>query len=544
MKNRTLNLTLVLLVLVGLAFTAGPDNRREFEISKNLEIFANVYKELNNGFVDEIDPGKIMRIGLEAMVASLDPFTNYIAESDIERYRILAEGKSNSAGLDFRQVGDYATVVELYEGQPADQAGIKVGDQIVSIDGRDTKGKSTEEVDFFLRGASGTAVELTLRRPGQKNEIKVKLNRGDFEIPNVPYSGLLEGDIAYVSLTTFTREAGRNVGNAIRDMRKENPNIKGIILDLRDNGGGLLNEAVSVCNVFIPKGELVVLTKGRIKERDLSFRTPGSAIEEELPLTVLINKRSASASEIVSGVMQDYDRGVLIGQRSYGKGLVQNTLDVGYNSKLKFTSSKYYIPSGRCIQSVRYENGEPVELPISERVAFETRNHRAVYDGGGVDPDLEVQQPDNIPVIKALNQQDVIFRFVSQYCAGKESMPSLEDLHFTEFDSFLTFLQKEGVIFRTESEKILEQLKAETAKEGYALDGAIKSLDNALQQAQLDNIRQYKTILTNLIEKEIAARYYYANGRVRIGLRNDPEVKEAIKLLRDDKRYRQILGQK
>nr|HPH20544.1 S41 family peptidase [Haliscomenobacter sp.] len=372
-------------------------------------------------------------------------------------------------------------------------------------------------------------------------DFKVKINREEMEMPNVPYSGLVEGDVAYVSLSTFSQDAGKNIGNAVRELRRENPNIKGIILDLRGNGGGLLIEAVNLCNVFIPKNEIVVTTRGKLKEQDRSFRTQASGIEEDLPLTVLIDKNSASASEIVSGTLQDYDRGVLIGQRSYGKGLVQNTVEVGYNSRLKLTTAKYYIPSGRCIQSVEYRNGEPVDIADTRRAAFKTRNGRPVLDGGGVAPDIKIEQASNIPVVKSLQDQDIIFRFVTEYCKGKDKMPEIKDLRFTDFDAFLSFVQKENFVFRTESEKLLEQFKQKVTDEGYNLSTAVGSLETALGAAQLELIRKHKDLISKLIEKDIAGRYYYANGRAQIGLLRDPEVQEAIKVIRNPAQYKSIL---
>jgi carboxyl-terminal processing protease len=382
-----------------------------------------------------------------------------------------------------------------------------------------------------------------LRSPGSTSEIKTNLVRGDFEVPNVPYFSRLENDIAYISLTTFTPRAGRNVSNALRDMRQENPNLKGVILDLRENGGGLLMEAISVCNVFIPKNSLVVTTKGRIKEQDSLFNTTQDATDTEIPLVVLINRRSASASEIVSGVIQDYDRGVVIGQRSYGKGLVQNTVDVGYNARLKLTTSKYYIPSGRSIQSVEYKNGEPVEVPDDKKVAYKTLNNRTVYDGGGVSPDLPIQHPDNIPVIQSILRQDIIFRFVSRY-ANSHKSSDINNLKFNDFDQFLSFIRDEQIEFETEANKAWKEFARKSKEEGYALTETQKLVNEALEKEQKGIIEKYKTEIMNLIEKEIAARHFYASGRIKIGLRNDPEVKEAIGLLRQPNQYSQLLRPK
>jgi len=532
-------------VLIGgmltLAFTPLPTNR-EFEISKNLEIFANLFRELNNSYVDELDPGSLMGKGLTAMVSSLDPFTNYFAESEIERYRILQEGSASGVGLSFRMVEDRIIVSDIFQEMAADKAGVKIGDQIIAIDGRSIQGRNSEDVDFLLRGAPGSSVELTLKQGGQAAETKVKLTRDEREAPNVPHSDLLDGDIAYVSLTTFTQNAGRNISNALRDIRVKNPNLKGIILDLGGNGGGLLSEAVNVCNVFIPQNQLVVTTRGKIREQDRSYKTLGEAFDTALPLAVIIDKNSASASEIVSGVIQDYDRGVLIGQRSYGKGLVQNTVDIGYNARLKLTISKYYIPSGRCIQSVEYANGETVDITDARRGAFKTRNGRKVLDGGGVSPDIAVLQAENLPVVRALVNQGVLLDFVTEYCRNKPAMPPAGEIRFTEFDQFISYLNSRKFTLRTDTEKLFEQMRQSAEKEEYGLKEALDELDKRLSEVQLAVIHQNRDLITLLIEKEISGRYYYQAGRVRTGLARDKEISEAIKVLKTPTRYNEILG--
>jgi carboxyl-terminal processing protease len=529
---------------LSLVFTSWTSTRQDFEISKNLEIFSNLYKELNSGYVDELDAGKLMRDGVDAMLNNLDPYTNYIAESDIENYRLNRDATSNNLGFEFKKIDEYPTVVELYQGQTADKGGVKIGDQVIAVDNKELKNKSEDEMAYILRGAAGTQVELTMRRPGQNSDYKVKINRQEFEIPNVPYSGLVGDDVAYISLSTFSSDAGKNIGDAFRNLRRDKPDLKGVIIDLRGNGGGYLHEAVNICNLFIPRNELVVTNRGKVKEKDQAFRTQTPSLDEKIPLAVLIDKFSASASEIVSGTIQDYDRGVLIGQRSFGKGLVQNTAEIGYNNRLKLTTARYYIPSGRCIQGVEYKNGEPVDIPDNRRAVFKTRNGRTVLDGGGVAPDIKMEQANNIPVVKALMEQDIIFRYVTEYCKGKEKMAEIKNLSFSDFDGFLAFVQKENFVFRTASEKLLEQFKQKAMEEGYAIDNDMKNMETALNRAQVELIKKHKDLIVKLIEKEIAGRYYYANGRVQMGLLRDPEVLEAIKVLKDPARYQQILGKK
>jgi len=531
---------LVVVVTLGMSATFQADNK-EFEITKNLEIFVNLYRELNTYYVDELDPGELIRTGIDAMVGSLDPFTNYISESDIEGYRYMTEGRYNGIGAMSEMIDNYVTITELYEGQPAATAGLKVGDQIVAVDGKEARGKTPDEVNEILRGFPGTEVKLTLKRPGREETIDIRLVRDEVSIPNVPYKGLVSEDIGYIALTTFTRNAGRNVGKALKELQVEQPNLKGIVLDLRGNGGGLLTEAVNVANVFIPKNELVVTTKGKVKEWDRSFRTQNTPIDTDIPLVVLIDQNSASASEIVSGVIQDYDRGVLIGQRTYGKGLVQNTRDVGYNAKVKLTTAKYYIPSGRCIQSVKYEEGEPVHIPDDERQPFKTRIGRTVLDGGGVKPDILLEEITDNQVVKSLIEDHYLFDYVTQFCLENETIPEVEDFSFDAYADFQAFLQKRNFEYKTKSEKLLEKLEEVNREEGYSLEDELEDIAEGLDKVKRAAILEHKEAIRKLIEEDIATRYYYQVGKVKMRLKNDAEITKAIELLNDADAYRALL---
>jgi carboxyl-terminal processing protease len=529
------------IVVIGMSATMSPRNKY-FEILKNLEIFTNLYKEINTYYVDDVDPGQLMRTGIDAMMESLDPFTNYISESEIEGYRFMTEGKYNGIGAISQQIDSFVTIVELYEDQAADQAGLKPGDRIISIDGKDAVGKTPEQVNNILRGFPGTEVELEIQRLGEAEQFKVSITRTEVEVENVPYYGMLNDDIGYVALTTFTRNAGKNVGSALKALEAENPNMKGVVFDLRGNGGGLLTEAVNVSNVFIPRGEVVVTTKGKVKEWDRTFSTMGNSTDEEIPVVVLINDRSASASEIVSGVLQDYDRGVLMGQRSYGKGLVQNTRDIGYNSKLKLTTAKYYIPSGRCIQSVEYEDGEPVDIPDDRRTPFTTRNGRTVLDGGGVKPDVVVDKFTDASIVKSLIDQHLIFDFVTAYFSGVDSIDSVEDYRFDDFQAFVDYLDAQAFQYDTESEKLLKKLQKASQKDGYDLTEEIAALQQDIKASKKDALQKNQEVIIDLIEKDVASRFYYQKGKIKMGLRNDKEIEEAIALLNDTARYNSILS--
>jgi carboxyl-terminal processing protease len=532
---------LVGIIALGIAASQQPANRH-FEIIKNLEIFSNLYKEINTSYVDDVDPATLMRTGVDAMMESLDPFTNYISESEIEGYRFMTEGKYNGIGAVSRKMGDYVTITELYEDHAADKAGLRPGDKLIAIDGKDATGKDPEAINNILRGFPGTEVELTIRRPGTPQDFNVTLVRGEVQVPNVPYYGMVSDDIGYIALTTFTRNAGGNVGDALRKLKEEHPDIKGVVFDLRDNGGGLLSEAVNVSNVFIPRNELVVTTKGKVKDWDRSFNTMGEPIDLDIPLVVLINDHSASASEIVSGVIQDYDRGVLMGQRSYGKGLVQHTRDIGYNSKLKLTTAKYYIPSGRCIQSVEYENGEPVSIPDEKRTPFKTRNGRTVLDGGGVKPDVMIDELSDAAIVKGLLEQHLIFDYVTQFCLKHDSIGQVADFRFQDYDGFVSFLDNKDFRYDTGSEKLLKKLETKSKEEGYELSQEIQSLTNQIEASKKNALVKYQKEITDLIEKEIASRYHYQEGKIKMGLRNDAEINEAIQLMSDQSRYQSVLA--
>jgi carboxyl-terminal processing protease len=541
-KTRTVKFLILAAALVfGVATTLTVNHGNYFEIAKNIEIFTNLYKEVNTYYVDEIDPAKLMRTGVDAMLESLDPYTNYISESQIEGFRYITEGKYNGIGADIRIIGDLPTVVAPYENAPAHKAGLKAGDQILEIDGKDTKGKTTDEISAVLKGFPGTEVQLTILRPGESKPTKVSLVRDEVEVPNVPYSGMVSADVGYIALTTFTRDSGRNVGKALQDLKVEQPNLKGVILDLRGNGGGLLAEAVNVSNVFIPKNEMVVSTRGKVKDWDRSFRTLNMPIDEQVPLVVLIDKGSASASEIVSGVIQDLDRGVLLGQRSYGKGLVQNTRDIGYNAKVKLTTAKYYIPSGRCIQSIEYKQGEPAEIADDKRTPFKTRNGRTVLDGGGVKPDVVLDHDDESDILRTLEDKNIVFNYVTQWILKNPEVKSLDEFYFTQWNDFVQYLEKQNFDFDTDSEKLLKELKEKSKEDGYISTADIDALEAKIINAKKADLNKHKDLITDMIEKEIVSRFFYEKGRIKVGLRNDPEIKESIKLFGDTKNYSQLL---
>jgi carboxyl-terminal processing protease len=512
-----------------------------FEISKNLEIFIKVYKELNTNFADELDPGILMKTAIDAMLGSLDPYTNFVSESQVESYRINQDEKYQGVGARVGMIDGICTILEPYKGGAAMEAGIRAGDQILAIDGTSLSGKNFDEISAIMRGVPGTEVTITVKKPGKTPE-NVKLTRGEVNIPNVPYHGMVNDQVGYISLTTFTANASANIIKAYKELKEDHPDMKGLILDLRDNGGGLLHEAIQICNIFLPQGEVLVTTKGKIKDRDQSFKTTQNPVDLQIPLAILINKQSASASEIVSGVIQDMDRGVIIGQRSYGKGLVQNTKNVGYNSVLKLTTSKYYIPSGRCIQSVAYENGQPKDIPDSQRSKFKTKNGRVVLDGGGITPDVRLEPQALGELTKALLEKHVIFNFVTEHIRNTDSISSPELYQFTDYPAFIAYVSASDFKFETETEKLLEQLQsAATKQSSFALDTEIAQIKSKVTTEKKKFWDVYRNEISREIEREIITRFYQQSGKVRYNLEKDPEVKEAVTLLNDINRYNKLL---
>jgi carboxyl-terminal processing protease len=541
MRISITKLAVLAVMIISIAATTA-NNDRLYEIAKNIEIFVNVYKELNKNYVDDLDPSELMRTGIDAMVSSLDPYTNYISEAQVASYRISTDGKYQGIGAVVKKVGDYVTIVEPYENSPVIKAGLKAGDKIVKIQGRSTKGQSTADMNQILRGVPGTKVQLGIDRNGKTFD--VDLERSQVSIPNVPYSGLVSEGIGYVVLTTFTANAGKNIRKAIKTMKDENPDLKGVVLDLRNNGGGLLKEAINISNIFVDTNLEVVSVRSKVSDRDVSYKTRGTPLDMDLPLVVLINKRSASASEIVSGVIQDLDRGVVMGQRSYGKGLVQNTMEVGYNSRVKVTTSKYYIPSGRCIQSVKYEDGEPVDIPDTERSKFKTAGGRTVLDGGGVTPDVVLENLGMPDILKQLDDQHIIFQYINtiadQY-ATEEEEPSAID--FKDYAAFASFVKQSDFEFESKNNKLIEELKDNLKKDKQlTLLSEVEGLEKRIDQEQTMAMETHKAEIISYIEQQIATRNHFQKGKYFQRLDNDTEIDEAVALLNDPARYKSVLG--
>lgn len=527
-----------IVVIIGLSTTL-VNNDKLFEITKNIEIFVNVYKKLNAEYVDEVDPSELMRTGIDAMVHSLDPYTLYWSESQIESHRLNDETKYQGLGAETKVIGDYITITEIYEEGSAYDVGLKVGDKIIKVNGTDTKGLSQDEFDVMAIGAPGTVMQLDVKKVNGKLE-NVSLERGKNPKNNiVPYSGLVDDHIGYVKLTQFKEKASAKIKKAMEEM-KDDARLDGIILDLRYNGGGLLREAISISNLFIPKDEVVVSTRSKVEEQNKVYKTQAVPYDTDIPVVVLINGRSASASEIVSGVIQDYDRGVILGQRSYGKGLVQNTGDVGYNAKMKLTISKYYIPSRRCIQAVEYDNGEPVDIPDDKRSKFKTRNGRTVLDGGGVSPDVKTEPEQRSEYTEMLMDDDIIFEFVNEYTKDVEEIAPPQEYAFTDIDAFKNYITKSKYDYQSHVEQSLQNLLDD--KEGSEDEKKkVEILLKEMNQKQDNLLDTHKEEIIRQIELEIISRYHYQSGKAAYQLDGDPEITEAISILKDKARYNKIL---
>lgn len=519
-----------------------------FEISKNLEIFSNVYKNVHLNYVDDVDPGKLMKTAIDAMLASLDPYTNYYAESDMEDVKLQLLGEYGGVGALIHQKNGLIYVAEPYEGLPADKAGLKAGDRILEVNGVSTEGKTTSDVSSAMRGQSGTAVKLKLSRDGRTFDCT--LTRQEIKLPNVPYSGILTSGIGYIKLSEFTQDAAKNVRDAFRQLKKQNPDLPGVILDLRGNGGGLMNEAVEIVGMFVKRGELVVETKGKLASKNVKSYTRSAPEDLDIPIAVLIDGYSASASEIVSGSLQDFDRAVIIGSRSYGKGLVQNILPMTYNTQMKVTVSKYYIPSGRCIQALDYshrdENGRATRVPDSLKTAFKTRNGRTVYDGFGIEPDVEVEQEYMSALALVLYQKFLVFDYATQFVKQHASIPSPSKFEITDeiYDDFRNFLSDKDYSYSTSTEKYLDDLKTIAKEEKYfdAVKADIEALEAKLKADKAGDLAKYRDEVSEMLKNEILARYYYQKGRVEGSLTHDKDVLKAVEILSDKSQYKKILS--
>ena len=549
MTNKRLSLitklSLVFLLSVNVLFTSA-QNTNYFETSKNIEIFTDLYKELDLFYVDEVNSGDLIKTAIDQMLKSLDPYTTYIPESDIEDYRFMTTGQYGGIGSMITKRGEYVFISEPYEGFPAQKAGLMAGDKIVEVNGKSAKGKSTEELSSVLKGQPNTEVTVLLERDGEL--LTKTFKREKVTVKSVPYYGFLKDGIAYIKLRSFTRNCANDIKDALTDLKSQQE-LKGIVLDLRSNPGGLLNESIDIVNLFIEKGEEIVVTKGKIKDWEKSYKARKSPEDLETPLIVLINSNSASASEIVSGSIQDLDRGVIIGRRSYGKGLVQQTRKLSYNSQLKVTVAKYYIPSGRCIQALDYSNrnedGSVGTVPDSLISTFYTRNGREVKDGGGVMPDIKMKNEEIADVTISIIRKRLIFDFATEFRYKNEEIAAAEDFEITDeiFDDFISFLSDKEYEYTTSTEEALDIFKEITDEEGTSelIEEEFTLLLEKIKSNKKNDLQNSKKELKEFLANEIVSRYYYQEGRIIERLQHDKDIEEALRLLDNLEEYQSIL---
>lgn len=539
----------VAVILVGIsAFSVYSFSDDYFEISRNLDIFATLFRELNIYYVDETNPGDLMKKGIDDMLASLDPYTNYIPESEIEDYRFMTTGQYGGIGSLIGSRNNEVIITDPYEGFPAQKADLRAGDVIVELDGKPIKGKKNDEVSKLLKGQPKTSVKITIRREGEPNLIDKNVVREEIKIKSVSYSGIIDNDLGYIRLTGFTENAGQEVKNALQALEAKTK-LKGLIFDLRGNPGGLLNEAVNIVNIFVNKGVEVVSTKGKAKEWDKTYHALNNPVDTEIPVAVLVNSSSASASEIVSGSLQDLDRGIIIGQRTFGKGLVQTTRPLSYGAQLKVTTAKYYIPSGRCIQALDYshrnDDGSVGKIPDSLITQFKTKSGRTVYDGGGVMPDFVTDIRQLSPISQSLLLKYLLFDYATMYRNTHPSIAPAKEFHLSdaEYAEFVKWISAKDYDYETKSEKILDEFKTTAEKEKYfsAAAAEFEVLKKKISHDKNADLQKFKDEITELLENEIVSRYYYQSGQIEASFKNDLEIKKATEALKNKDVYSSIM---
>lgn len=537
---------IVLIAVAFFGFKKGDD--RNFQIAKNLDIFNAIVKELDMFYVDTIDPNKTIREGIDNMLYSLDPYTVYYPENDQDELEMMVKGSYGGIGslIRYNPKLQYTVIAEPYEGMPAAESGLKAGDILLEIDGKDLKNNS--DVSTLLRGQVGTSFKLKVQRPGVKEPLEFTIVRRSIQMPTIPYYGIMEGQVGYINLSSFSGTPSKDFKNAFLDLKKQG--ATSLVIDLRNNGGGLLDQAVEIVNFFVPRGKTIVTTKGKIKQASNTYKTLREPLDTDIPIAVLVNSGTASSSEILSGSLQDLDRAVIVGNRTYGKGLVQVPRSLPYGGNLKITTSKYYIPSGRCVQAIDYahrnEDGSVARIPDSLTTVFHTAAGREVRDGGGVSPDVEVKQERLPNILYYLVRDNLIFDYATDYCLKYPVIASAEKFELTDAD-YTDFKNKvKGADFKydQQSEKILKTLKEAAEFEGYMKEASdeFKALENKLTHNLDRDLDYFSKDIKAMIAEEIIKRYYYQRGAIIQQLKGDNELDEAVKILTNPERYQQILS--
>ena len=537
---------IVLITVAFFSFKSGDD--RNFQIAKNLVIFNSIVKELDMFYVDTIDPNKTIREGIDNMLYSLDPYTVYYPENDQDELEMMVKGSYGGIGslIRYNPKSKYTVIAEPYEGMPAAESGLKAGDLLLEIDGKDLKGNS--DVSTLLRGQVGTSFKLKVQRPGVKEPLEFNIVRRSIQMPTIPYYGVMDGQVGYINLSSFSGSPSKDFKKAFLDLKKQG--ITSLVIDLRNNGGGLLDQAVEIVNMFVPRGKTIVTTKGKIKQASNTYKTLREPLDTDIPIAVLVNSGTASSSEILSGSLQDLDRAVIVGNRTYGKGLVQVPRSLPYGGNLKITTSKYYIPSGRCVQAIDYahrnEDGSVARIPDSLTTVFHTAAGREVRDGGGVSPDIEVKQERLPNILFYLVRDNLIFDYATDYCLKHPVIASAKEFELADadYEEFKNKVKGADFKYDQQSEKILNTLKEAAEFEGYMKDASdeFKALENKLKHNLDRDLDYFSKDIKKMIAEEIIKRYYYQEGAIIQQLKDDKDLDEAVKVLTNPERYQQILS--
>ena len=537
--------TLILALLLPIGLVA-QEKQNNFEIAKSIDIYNSLMRELNLNYVDEINPGELNETAIKAMLDGLDPYTVFIPESDIENAKFMTTGEYGGIGALIQYDGEFTRISEPYYGWPAQKAGLIAGDVILEVNGVDCKKKNTQQVSEMLKGQPGTEVTLKIKRYGEEKPLTKVLQREKVKIDNIPYYTVFDNGVGYLSLSGFTRDAAKEMKEKVLEMKK-NHQLKGFIIDLRGNGGGLMNEAVDIVNMFIPKGKVVVSMKGKAANANSTHPTMNEPVDLDIPLAVLVDGNSASASEIVAGALQDYDRAVIIGERTFGKGLVQNILPLSYNTQMKVTVAHYYIPSGRCIQEIDYSknrnresdtlNSKPSTLNSQDTLgkAFKTLGGRTVYEGHGIMPDVKVKRDPYAMVTAYLYGKNYIFDYANKFYSEHKSIDSADRFKIDEatYQDFMNFVKAKDFSYTTESEKAIEKLKKTAKDEGYLekIQPQIEQLEKNFAAEKENDLISNRKDIEELLRSEIVGRYYYQKGRIISSLNDDPDLKRAFEIL-------------
>lgn len=548
MKKYLISAILLTAVLTGFSQTQNNESKT-FDITKNLSVFNSILRELDLYYVDTLDYNDLVQTGVSAMLDKLDPYTIYLPEDMDDEIKMMTTGEYAGIGAVIMKVGDNVVITEPYEGFPAQVNGLRAGDVILEVDGKNVKGMTTSEVSDLLKGKNGTTIEVKVQRPFEKKPIVKKFQRANLQFNSVTYSTVLDGNMGYISIKDFTDKTGGEVKDVVTDLVKKN-HIKSLIIDIRNNGGGIVDEAVKIVGYFTPKGTEVVTTKGKNKQVDRVYKTPSEPIFPDMKLAILVNRGSASASEILCGSLQDLDRAVIIGERTFGKGLVQNIRPVGYGGNLKITIAKYYIPSGRCIQALDYSHRNPDgsvgRVPDSLITTFYTKNGRAVKDGGGVLPDTITTDSRKLNIAYYIYADQLYFDYANIFEHNHPTVPEPDKFQLTdeEYNNFVNYLLKEKKFnYTTQTEKYYDQMFDVAKYEGLDEEAKAQfdSLKAKITPNVAENLKKYKSDVEDMLALEIMKRYYYQKGQIEYTLKNDNDLKLAEEILKNDAEYKKLL---